>query len=92
MKVGTCPSYDVQIMLNYHLLIDSHKNLCFPDLTPSAALSHKNKFLPPMKLILMGLLASEFLNKFPGPSITSHHPKLLIVLFLYLLASQPVSL
>ena len=93
MKVGTCPSYDVQIMLNYYLSIDSNKNLCFPDLhLQQLLLSHKNKFLPPMKLILMGLLASEFLNEFPGPSIISHDPKLLIVLFHYLLASQPVSL
>ena len=93
MKVGTCPSYDVQIMLNYYLSIDSNKNLCFPDLhLQQLLLSHKNIFLPPMKLILMGLLASEFLNEFPGPSIISHDPKLLIVLFHYLLASQPVSL
>lgn len=93
MKVGTCPSYDVQTMLNYYWSIDSNKNLCFPDLhLQQLLLSHKNKFLPPMKLILMGLLASEFLNKFSGPSIISHHPKLLIVLFRYLLASQPVSL
>ena len=93
MKVGTCPSYDVQIMLNNYLLIDSNKNLCFPDLhLQQLLLSHENKFLPPMKLRLMVLLASEFLSEFPGPSIISHYPKLLTVLFLYLLASQPVSL